>query len=378
MHSLRELKEDLVGLKNDIHQTMDYLKLNQPNQEIQALEKKIQNQKIWQESPQEAVKIQARLNELKEKKQDWQQLLKTTDELFLLVKDMDDLTSDQGKKISQEERGLLEEVFREYQKTRQKYRELELKIYLNGKYDKRSALVLIYSGAGGIDAQNWAKMILRMYQRYAEKKGFRTSLEDINESEENGIKNAVLKISGNYAYGFLKNEAGVHRLIRISPYSSQSLRHTSFVLVEVLPEIEKIDLDKLKLKEEDLVIEAFKSSGPGGQNVNRRETAMRIIHKPSGLQASSQKERSQARNREEAMKLLLAKIIHVLEQKNLQKIDALKEKISPEWGNQIRTYVLHPYKQVRDHRSKVEISNVEAVLDGDLDYLIGTNLKLSS
>ncbi|TRZ79712.1 peptide chain release factor 2 [bacterium] len=368
MISIRELKESLIKLKDNIHQTMDYLKLKEAEKEIKELDRKIQDKDVWQENFSKAEEIQSRLNFLKNQKQEWAHLEKEVDEFFLLIKD---LRAGDNKETQE----LLIEIEREYENALKVYKKLELEVYLGKKYDRRDALLLIYSGAGGIDAQNWAKMLLRMYERYAEKEGLKTQLFDITETEENGIKNAVLKIKGNYAYGMLKNEAGVHRLIRISPYSSQSLRHTSFVLVEVLPEIAKIDLENYKIDPKDLRVDLFKSSGPGGQNVNRRETAVRITHIPTGLHAASQKERSQSRNREEAMKLLLAKVINALEQKNLNKVEALKEKIPPEWGHQIRTYVLHPYKQVRDHRTKLELSNVDKVLDGDLGQLIEANLR---
>jgi len=368
MISLRELKENLIDLKDNVHQAMDYLKLKNADKEIRELDRKIQDKDIWQKNSAEAEKIQTRLNYLKDQQQKWTHLKKEADELFLLLKDLE--VGD-----NQETQDLLEETDKEYQKLQKKYKDFELEVYLGKKYDKRNALVLVYSGAGGVDAQNWAKMLLRMYERYTEKRNFKRELVDITETDEDGIKNAVLKIKGSYAYGLLKNEAGVHRLIRISPYSSQSLRHTSFALIEVLPDIEKKDFENYKLNPVDLNFDFFKSSGPGGQNVNRRETAVRITHNPTGLQAASQKERSQSRNKEEAMKLLLAKIINVLEQKNLEKIESLREKISPEWGNQIRTYVLHPYKQVRDHRTKLEIPQVDDILDGNLDQLIEVNLK---
>ena len=371
----RELKEKLIELKAKIHQTMDYLNFHQKEKEIRNLERQLQNQQLWQTQPEKAEKLQEEINSFKTRKQNWQKLAQDTDELFLLAEELESPDSDAGTKISPEEEQLLQEISQEYQALKVKYQKLELEVYLSKKYDKRNAILLIYAGAGGIDAQNWAKMLLRMYQRYCERKKFSARLIEINETSEGGIKSATLEIKGKYAYGLLKNEAGVHRLIRISPYSAQALRHTSFALVEVLPQIEKVDLSHFKINPQDIKIDTFKASGPGGQNVNRRETAIRITHLPTGLQASSQQERSQSQNREKAMQLLLSKIVNLLEKRNLEKIDALKEKVSPEWGNQIRTYVLHPYKQVRDHRTKIEIPNVAKVLDGDLDELIEANLK---
>jgi len=375
MTSAREIKESLITLKDSIHLLMDCLDFSKIKIEVKDLDKRIQNQTLWQENPAEAQKIQIRLNELKDRKTKFDYLKKETDELFLLVRDLEDPESEKGRGISPEEGDLLKEVEKEYNKINKLFKEFELEVYLGKKYDKRNALVLIHAGAGGIDAQDWAKMLLRMYQRYADKKDFKTKLIDITETDEGGIKNATLEIKGQFAYGLLKNEVGVHRLIRISPFSSQSLRHTSFALVDVLPELKKIDTDNIKIDPSSLRVDIYKSSGPGGQNVNKRETAVRITHLPTGLKGASQEARSQAQNRERAMSILLAKIINLLEQKNLEKVESLKEKISPEWGNQIRTYVLHPYKQVRDHRTKLEISNAENVLDGDLDKLIEINLK---
>ena len=375
MTSAREIKEKLIILKDSIHLLMDHLNFSKIKIEVDDLDKKIQNQTLWQENPAEAQKIQIHLNELKDRKTKFDYLKKETDELFLLVRDLEDPESEKGRGISPEEGDLLKEVEKEYNKINKLFKEFELEVYLGKKYDKRNALVLIHAGAGGIDAQDWAKMLLRMYQRYADKKDFKTKLIDITETDEGGIKNATLEIKGQFAYGLLKNEVGVHRLIRISPFSSQSLRHTSFALVDVLPELKKIDTDNIKIDPSSLRVDIYKSSGPGGQNVNKRETAVRITHLPTGLKGASQEARSQAQNRERAMSILLAKIINLLEQKNLEKVESLKEKISPEWGNQIRTYVLHPYKQVRDHRTKLEISNAENVLDGDLDKLIEINLK---
>jgi len=261
-----------------------------------------------------------------------------------------------------------------------KLKEEELRVFLSGPYDKNNAILQIQSGAGGVDAQDWATMLLRMYQRYCLRKGFLTKIVHQTFGEAGGpegrigTKSATLEVGGLYAYGFLKKETGVHRLVRISPFSAQKLRHTSFALVEVLPEIEKVK--DIKIKPEELKIETFRSSGPGGQYVNKRESAVRITHLPTGISVSSQSERLQGQNREKAMKILYAKILQLKEKQQKKEIKEIKgERKSASWGNQIRSYVLHPYKLVKDLRTNIETSEAERVLDGDLDEFIEAEIK---
>lgn len=236
------------------------------------------------------------------------------------------------------------------------------------KHDERSATISIYAGAGGKDAENWAKMLLRMYQKYAEKKGWSFLLLDRRENEYNGIKSATAEISGENIYKVLKNENGVHRLVRISPFSAAKLRHTSFALVEVLPVIEA---KEMPLKEEDLGIETFRSSGPGGQNVQKVETAVRIFHKPTGIVVVSQTTRSQFQNKEKAMEILRSKLYQLTQQEKVKTLEELKgKKIKIEWGNQIRSYILHPCEMVRNERTGKKYSKVEKVLEGELDEIL--------
>lgn len=244
-------------------------------------------------------------------------------------------------------------------------KKFEIKTLLSGKYDAGPAIISTFGGAGGDDAEDWAKMLLAMYVNYARGRGWK-----ISEIDDNTIE-----IKGSYAYGFLRNEAGVHRLVRISPYDSKKLRHTSFALVEVLPELHSVD-DYIEIPEKDLKFDFFRSSGPGGQNVNKVETAVRIVHVPTGVSASSQAERSQAQNRERALKLLKTKLVRLMEKHQAEELSDLKTKAKPEWGSQIRSYVLHPYKMVKDHRTGVETSDVEGVLDGGLEEFIESSLQL--
>ena len=273
-------------------------------------------------------------------------------------------------------------------KTEEDLRKIEMRVFLSGEYDKNNAILLITAGAGGQDAQDWAAMLLRMYERYCQRKGYKAAVLHQSFGEGGGpegrigIKSATLEIKGPFAYGFFKKETGVHRLVRISPFSAKSLRHTSFVLVEILPGIEKEEEAEIKIKPEDLKIDFYRASGHGGQYVNKRETSVRITHLPTGLIVACQSERLQGLNREKAMKILAAKL-HQLKrtaaEEELKKIKAAAgraspagrgEKISASWGNQIRSYVLHPYKMAKDLRSGVETSDVEGVLDGNLDEFI--------
>lgn len=259
---------------------------------------------------------------------------------------------------------------------------LETELYFAGKYDKGNAVLSIYAGAGGKDAEDWAALLLRMYTRMAERKRWKVSVVHEHWGEYSGpggwgIKNATVLIETAYAYGYLKKESGVHRLVRISPFSSQSLRHTSFALVDVMPQF--VAPEEVEIKPEDLKIDFFRSSGPGGQNVNKRETAVRITHLPSGIQVASQIERSQERNREVAMGLLRSRLYKFLiEQQEKERQGVRQEKISIEWGSQIRSYVMQPYQMVKDHRTEVETSNIDAVLDGDLEEFIEAEIKITS
>ncbi len=246
-----------------------------------------------------------------------------------------------------------------------------------GKYDSGSAVVTIISGAGGEDAEDFGAMLFSMYVKYASKKGWKVFLIHENKNNSGGYRNVSFEIEGKGVYGTLRNESGVHRLVRISPFDAKKLRHTSFVLVEVLPKFSSLEEKNFIIPPADLKIEFSRSSGPGGQNVNKRETAVRIVHIPSGIAVHSSEERSQENNRERAMAILRAKIFKKAEQEKKSVEESMKLKNTEiEWGNQIRSYVLHPYKMVKDHRTEVETSNIDAVLDGDLDIFIEGELNL--
>ena len=251
---------------------------------------------------------------------------------------------------------------------------LEFRLVLSGEFDQRNAIAAIHAGAGGVEAQDWAQMLMRMYLRWAERRGFTGDVLDVSSGEEAGIKSTVIQVSGDYAYGYLKAERGVHRLVRQSPFDGDHARHTSFALVEALPEAEEgVDVS---IDPADLKIEVFRAGGAGGQNVQKNSTAVRITHVPTGIKVSCQNERSQYQNKTIAMRILLARLVERDTKLRSEEVARLKgEHISPEWGNQIRSYVLHPYKMVKDHRTGFETSDAEAVLDGDLDSFINSYLS---
>ncbi len=248
---------------------------------------------------------------------------------------------------------------------------LEFRRMLSGPQDEKPALVSINAGAGGVDSQDWAEMLMRMYSRWGEKRGFKVSVLDVQEGDQAGIRGAELSIEGDYAYGLLRSEIGVHRLVRISPFDSQARRQTSFASVMVLPEVGDGDDFDVEIVESDLRVDKYRASGAGGQHVNKTESAVRLTHLPTGIVVACQMERSQHKNMATAMRMLKAKLWDLERQKRDAEIEALQgEKRSIEWGSQIRSYVVHPYRQVNDHRTELKVSNVDAVLDGDIDPFI--------
>jgi len=250
----------------------------------------------------------------------------------------------------------------------------EFNAMLSGEYDKGDALLAIHAGAGGTDSQDWAEMLQRMYLRWMEKHKYETEIIDSTPGEEAGIKSVTIAVNGQYAYGYLRSEKGVHRLVRISPFDANSRRHTSFAMIEVLPQVENDT--SIEINPNDIKVDTFKAGGAGGQSVQKNDTAVRITHLPTGIVASCQNERSQTQNREMAMKVLKARLLEIKEKEKAEKIDELRgEYTKAEWGSQIRSYVLHPYKMVKDHRTEHELGNAEGVLDGDLDSFIEAYLR---
>jgi peptide chain release factor 2 len=284
------------------------------------------------------------------------------------IKDLASLASEE------EETSLDEEIRQEVDAVGSRLDELEFELAFSGEYDSRNAILTIHAGAGGVESQDWAEMLLRMYLRWAERKKYKTEILDVSPGEEAGVKSVILEVSHEYAFGYLKSEHGVHRLVRLSPFDADHARHTSFALVEVMPEAgEDVGID---VSTDDLKVETFRSSGPGGQNMQKTSSAVRITHIPSGTVVSCQSERSQHQNKETAMKILLSRLLNQeLARREEERAKLKGKRIVAGWSNQIRSYVLHPYKMVKDHRTDYQVGDAESVLDGELDGFINAYLR---
>jgi len=335
--------------------------LLEKNKRIQELEKQTKRKNFWQDA-ETAKKIMQELETLRNESREANELEAEITNLWEMAQ------------IAGDDDELKEEILKKLPEIKNKVEKIEIRKLFQGKYDRRNAILFIHSGTGGTDAQDWAEMLLRMYLRYAERKKWKAKIVSSTRGQEAGIKSATIEIDGISAYGHLKAEAGVHRLVRLSPFNSNNLRQTSFALVEILPEIDKIE--NVEINPADLRIDTFRAGGAGGQHVNKTSSAVRITHIPTGLSSSSQSERSQLQNREQAMKILKAK----LNQKNLKEQEDKEKKLKGkhaevQWGSQIRSYILHPYKLVKDHRTKFESKNPNEVLEGKIEDFIEAYLK---
>ena len=354
---MNELLKTLKNLALEIAEITSKLDLPQKHQAILELEDKMQESGFWEDLA-NAQKISQEYDRKKRFYDFWKQLPEKCEELIGLIESNEDESAETVDFLEDQVR-LLKKSFDDNQ----------LSLLLNGQYDNRGAVVSIHAGAGGSDAQDWADILLRMYLRYAEKQGLKTEMIEFTKGQEAGIKSATFQVNGEYSYGLFRSEAGVHRLVRLSPFNPAHTRETSFAQLEVLPVLE--EQEAINLKPEDLKIEATTSSGHGGQSVNTTYSAIRITHIPSGLKVSIQNERSQHQNKEIAMKILTAKVQALADaERDKQKQQLKGEYKSAEWGNQIRSYVIHPYKLVKDHRTNYEQTDPDQVFDGELSEFV--------
>lgn len=354
-----ETKQKFNALKSRFDKINNF-DTNSLKKELSDLETQLQTPEIWSDQK-KASEIGSQVRDIKDNLEfveKWQNFITDCETAFELGDE--DLISEYSSLLSE-----MESAFDKF----------EVKQMLNGEYDDADAILTINAGAGGTDAQDWASMLLRMYMRWAEAKGWKVELLDKLDGDEAGIKSATIKISGKFAYGYSKAEKGVHRLVRISPFNANGKRQTSFASLEVSPIIE--DFEKtIVIPPDELEIDTMRSGGAGGQNVNKVETAVRILHKPTGIVVKCQQERSQLQNRENAMQILASKLLAIRQAEHEKKLAELKgENVDINFGSQIRSYVFHPYKMVKDHRTGFEMSNVEAVMDGDLDGFIEAYLR---
>ncbi len=355
--ALTELKE-LSATLASIESVLDLDKLRG---EAAGLEKRASAPDLW-DNPENAQKVTSRLSYVQGEVRRVEDLRRRTDDARVLW-DMAEEAGDAGEKA---------EVETEVASLRKAIDELEVRTLLSGPYDAREALVTIRSEAGGVDAADWAEMLLRMYLRWAERHGYKTEVLDTSYAEEAGIKSATFQVEAPYAYGTLSVEQGTHRLVRISPFDNQGRRQTSFAGVEVLPVVEQSD--HIDIPDDDIRVDVYRSSGPGGQGVNTTDSAVRITHIPTGIVVSCQNERSQIQNRASAMAVLQAKLLERRRQEEQARMDALKDS-GNSWGNQMRSYVLHPYQMVKDLRTEHEVGNPQAVLDGEIDDFIEAGIR---
>ncbi|WP_199434282.1 peptide chain release factor 2 [Qaidamihabitans albus] len=356
-----EFETDLKDLAGKLTQVEAVMDLDALRNEVGALEEQASSPSLW-DDPGEAQKVTSQLSHKQARLRRVTELRQRLDDLGVLH----ELAVAEGDAASRTEaENELKELGKEIDA-------LEVRTLLSGEYDERNAVVTIRSEAGGVDAADWAEMLLRMYLRWAERHGYPTEVYDISYAEEAGIKSATFKVSAPYVYGTLSVEQGTHRLVRISPFDNQSRRQTSFAHVEVLPEVEEVD--HVEIPEKDIRIDVYRSSGPGGQSVNTTDSAVRITHLPTGVVVSCQNEKSQLQNRAAAMKVLQAKLLQRKKEEDRAEMDALRDGGSS-WGNQMRSYVLHPYQMVKDIRTEHEVGNPSAVLEGDIDGFLEAGIR---
>ena len=363
---LDEAKRTLLAKSEDISELASALKLDELKEEIAGLEQKTLAENFWNSSD-ESGEILKRIKYLKDKVAAYEALESRLEDTLVMVE----------MAIEEEDESVTDEILAEVEAIEKEESRQRIEILLSGEYDANNAIVTFHPGAGGTEAQDWALMLYRLYTRWGEKHNDTVKLLDWLDGEEAGIKSASIRIEGVNAYGYLKSENGVHRLVRVSPYDSSGRRHTSFASVEVMPELP--DDNKIEIRPEDIEITAHRSSGAGGQHINKTDSAIRITHLPTGIVVGCQTERSQLQNKETALKMLKAKLLEIKIRENLEKIEDIQgAKYNIEWGSQIRSYVFMPYQLAKDTRTNYEDGNIQAVMDGEIDGFINAYLKMNA
>lgn len=366
MLDYNEIKNNLKSQKTKITRAFESINPLKVRERISMLEAEQSSDGFWNDT-ENAQKVSKEISQLQSKIQRFEKLIGKIDDALELV-DIVEMEADEG-----EDESLISHV----SELNGQVEALSLETLLSGKYDALNAILTLHAGAGGTEAQDWCDMLYRMYTRYVERRGWTSTELDYLAGDEAGIKSVTFKVEGENAYGYLKAEKGVHRLVRISPFDSNARRHTSFASLEVMPEI--IDTSEIEIRPEDLKVDTYRSSGAGGQHVNKTESAIRITHIPTGIIVACQNERSQIQNREVAMQMLRSKLIEKREREREEEAASISGNLKKiEWGSQIRSYVFCPYTMVKDHRTNFETGNVQAVMDGDLDGFVNEYLKLSS
>ena len=366
MLEFEELRLKLTGYESELLDLADALGLKKLQSDVEQLEAKSAEPDFWNDV-ENSHKILQRISQAKSKIAAYDELKGKYDDALTLI----ELADEEG------DTSLIDEVTQNVADVIQEIGDMRLTTLLSGEYDANNAVLTFHAGAGGTEAQDWVQMLYRMYLHYAERKGFKAKTIDFLDGEEAGLKSATVVVEGFNAYGYLKSEAGVHRLVRVSPFDSSGRRHTSFASLEVMHEIN--DDMEVEIRPEDLKVDTYRSSGAGGQHINKTESALRITHIPTGIVVACQNERSQHQNREVAMKMLKSKLVEIKEREHLDKIEDIKgEQKEIGWGSQIRSYVFMPYTLVKDHRTGFEVGNINAVMDGDLDGFINAYLKAES
>ena len=365
MLEFEEYRQKLNTVKPKLEVLRGALKLDAAEREIEELEAASAREGFWNDV-EKSQKVQKRLKTLQNKRDNYNRLCSNWDDLMTLG-DM---------AIEEDDDSLLEELQADYAAFEEKLEETRLSTLLTGEYDANNAILTFHAGAGGTEAQDWASMLYRMYNMWAERHGYKVKVMDYLDGDEAGLKSATIMIEGENAYGFLRSEHGVHRLVRISPFDAAGRRHTSFAAVEVMPEIAADD-NEIELRDEDIEMQVYRSSGAGGQKVNKTSSAVRLIHKPTGIVVSSQVERSHFQNLENCKNMLRARLAEIKEREHLEKISDIKGvQMKIEWGSQIRSYVFMPYQLVKDLRTDYETGNIQNVMDGDLDGFINAYLSM--